>query len=89
MNSKDDKVYLVVRDDVPAKKKNDNAGLDIDIKADIDKELELEGITVSEELIMRTLNAASAGAKPTWSSVEIEGLEEELARKDKHKEKRI
>lgn len=88
MSSKDDKVYLVVRDDIPAKKKNDNAGLDIDIKTDIDKELELEGITVSEELIMRTLNAAQAGAKPSWSSVEIEGLEEELARKDKYKEKR-
>ena len=88
MSSKDDKVYLVVRDDVPAKKKSDNAGLDIDIKTDIDKELELEGITVSEELIMRTLNAASAGAKPSWSSVEIEGLEEELARRDKYKEKR-
>ena len=78
---------MVVRDDVPAKRKSDNAGLDIDIKTDIDKELELEGITVSEELIMRTLNAASAGAKPSWSSVEIEGLEEELARRDKHKEK--
>lgn len=87
MNSKDDKVYLVVRDDVPAKKKNDNAGLDIDIKSDIDKELEAEGISVSEELIMRTLNAARAGAKPAWSPVEIEGLEEEIARKEKRSEK--